>query len=270
MNSICRFLPSKTSTGKIKTVHFVYETDFASMVQPFIKPIYYVHLVTSGKATLKFAGAQTEISEGTLFFFFPGVPYEIEGDGEFRYMYVSFMGASAPELLEELGITLNNSVFYGFSHITEFWFSSILRINQINANILAESVLLYTLSFIPEQEMKNVPNKNSENLFSVLVDYTDTHFRESDLTLRRMADIFAYTEKYLSHYFKEKMNMGFNSYLTNLRLQYAHKLIEKGEKRISYIAAESGFADSLYFSKVFKKSVGVSPTEYIKNKFKTE
>lgn len=265
MDSICRFLPPKSVSGNIKTVHFVYETEFLLMKQPFIRPIYYLHLVTSGEATLKFSGKQYPLKEGTLFFFFSGVPYEIEGDENFRYTYVSFMGANVPEFLAEMGITVENSVFQGYSHLKELWLSSIVRVNNVNANILTESVLLNTLSYIANNKEKTEPNKNSENLLSVIVDYVDTHYREKELSLKKVAKIFAYTEKYLSHFFKSKMGTGFNEYVNNLRLQNALNLIDEGNKSVTEIASKCGFSDPLYFSKCFKRKMGKSPTEYIKN-----
>ena len=264
MDSICRFLPPKSVASGIKTVHFVYETDFPSMKQPFIRSIYYLHLVTSGEAVLKYSNQEYPLKEGSLFFFFAGVPYEIEGDENFRYTYISFMGASVPEFLSELGITIDNSVFHGYLHLKELWLSSIIRINSVNANVLTESVLLNTLSYVAKNKEKSEINKNSENLFSVIVDYVDTHYYEKDITLRNVANMFSYTEKYLSHFFKSKMGIGFNEYVNNLRLQCALNLIDKGMRSISEIALKSGFSDPLYFSKCFKKKTGKSPSEYIK------
>ena len=59
------------------------------------------------------------------------------------------------------------------------------------------------------------------------------------------------------------MSVGFKDYLVNLRMQYAHKLITDGLTSISEIAIRCGYIDPLYFSKAFKKMVGVSPTKYI-------
>lgn len=264
MDSICRFLPPKNFTGNVKAVHFVYETEFRIMKQPFIMPIYYLHLVTSGEAVIRFMSKEYKLSAGSLFFFFPAVPYTIDGSDDFRYAYVSFMGACVPGMLDELGITCDRSVFHGFSHLIELWLSSIVRVNQLNANILTESVLLHTLSYVAADQGNTVQNK-SENLFSVMVDYVDTHYRESDISLRAVADIFSYTEKYLSHFFKTKMKVGFNEYLNNMRLQYAQKLIDEGVTSITEIATQSGFSDPLYFSKVFKKKRGCSPSQYIKS-----
>ena len=265
--SICRFLPSKSYTGNIKTVHFVYETDFANMKQPFLRPIYYAHLVTSGEGTVRFAGTTKKLSPGTLFFFFPAVPYEIDASEDFRYIYISFMGSCVSTLFGELDISLERSVFDGFSHLTDIWMMAIARINHTNANILSESVLLYTLSFISGVK-EDVP-KNSENLFEMIVDYVDVHFQDPDISLKRVADVFSYTEKYLSHFFKKRMGVKFNSYINKLRLQHSHKLIAEGVTSVFEIAARCGYNDPLYFSKTFKKSTGISPREYIKKQNKS-
>lgn len=147
----------------------------------------------------------------------------------------------------------------------ELWLSSIVRVNNVNANILTESVLLNTLSYITKNKEKTEPNKNSENLLSVIVDYVDTHYREKELSLKKVAKIFAYTEKYLSHFFKSKMGTGFNEYVNNLRLQNALELVEKDVCSVTEIALKCGFSDPLYFSRCFKRKMGKSPTEYIKN-----
>ena len=266
MDSICRFMPPKKTVTNLKTVHFVYETDFVSMKQPFIRPIYYLHLVTSGEATIRFSEKAQKLTPGTIFFFFPAIPYEIDDNEDFRYAYISFMGDGVLDLLSDIGITMENSVFKGFSHLIELWLSSIIRISQLNANLLTESVLLNTLSCIAENETAFRPIKNSKQLFDVIVDYVDTHYREPDVSLRAVANIFSYTEKYLSHFFKSNMGIGFNEYVNKLRLQRALDLIEKGADSVTEVALNCGFSDPLYFSKFFKKKTGLSPSKYIQKK----
>ncbi len=265
MESICRFLPPKDVAHDVKAVHFVYETEFSIQQQPFIRPIYYLHLVTAGGGTMHVGDHSFELKEGSLFFFFPAVPCTITADNDFRYAYISFMGSGVPPLLENLGIDMTCPVFQGFSHLIELWMSSIVRVTQLNANILTESVLLHTLSYMSRDVDRSEANKNSENLLPVIVDYVDTHYRESTLTLRSVANMFSYTEKYLSRFFKAKMGMGFNEYVNALRLQTARQMIADGAASVSEIATSCGFNDSLYFSKFFKKRTGYSPREYIKH-----
>lgn len=263
-------MPAKNYTGNLKIIHYVYETEFHTLRQPFIRPVYYMYLVTEGTGIMRMCEEEYSLKTGTLFFSFPGCPYEIEASEDFAYIYISFMGSCVATIFENLEIHLKNPVYYGFEHLIDFWQSSVQRINQINANILTESVLLYTLSFINNKEENVELKKNSENLFDMIVDYVDNHYKEADLSLKKIADIFPYTEKYLSHLFKKNMNVGFNSYLNNLRIQYAHELIANHVDSVSRIAEMCGYGDSLYFSKVFKKSVGVTPSQYIKEASKTK
>ena len=65
------------------------------------------------------------------------------------------------------------------------------------------------------------------------------------------------------------MNIGFTEYLRNLRIKYAVSLFESGLDSVKNVALLSGFKDPLYFSNVFKKTIGVSPREYTENFFKT-
>lgn len=256
-------MPAKSYNGSIKTVHFVYESDFPTLKQPFIHPIYYAYLVTGGNGKLRIYDNEYELEIGTLFFSFPAVPFTVKADESLKYIYVSFMGSGAQELLESLGISLKNPVHHGHSGLIDFWMSAISRVNQKNANILSESVLLYSLSFIAGEEEKSSKSA-PENFFEMLVDYVDSHYRDPDLSLKKIAGIFSYTEKYISYLFKSRKGVGFSKYLNELRIQYARDLMAQRNTSVSEIAAHCGYSDPLYFSKVFRKQMNQSPTEYIR------
>lgn len=262
--SICRFIPAKDYADDLKTVHFVYETDHNSLKQPFLRPIYYLFLVTDGSATLRIADKEHQVGVGDLFFGFPGCSYELESNGAFRYLYISFFGSCVSRIFERLGITIKSPVYSGFDRVSEFWFSAISRFNEKNADFLSESVLLYTLSFIGSEEDGAEIKQNGNTMFEMILEYVENHYRDPSLTLSSVASIFSYTENYLSSMFKKQMHLGFNQYVNHLRIAYALRLIKDGCESVREIALESGFSDALYFSKVFKKKVGVTPSEKIK------
>ena len=54
-------------------------------------------------------------------------------------------------------------------------------------------------------------------------------------------------------------------YLTELRIEEAKKMLMQTDMTVSEISDETGFSDTSYFSKVFLKAVGVSPTHYRRN-----
>ncbi len=264
--SICRFIPAKYYADDLKTVHFVYETEHNRLKQPFLQPIYYLFLVTDGAATLKIAGRSHKVEVGNLFFAFAGYPYELESDGEFRYLYISFFGSCVLQIFERLGIDIGEPVYRGVDNISEIWFSAISRVNEKNADFLPQSVLMYTLSFIGCEEVGEETRQSDKTMLEMILNYVDNHYREPSMTLSSVASIFAYTDNYLSSIFKKQMRMGFNQYVNHLRIAYALRMIEDGCGSVREIASESGFSDALYFSKVFKKKVGMTPSEKIKQR----
>ncbi len=264
--SICRFMTAKNEDTSIQVVRFVYETECLSLKQPFMHPIYVFHIVTKGTATLRLGNSKYSLKRGDIFFAFPAFPYYLDADDEFEYIYISFMGSGATSLLPKCGITPEKPYYADFGFLCTMFENAIRRITPSNSNMLTESVLYYALSFFTNMEHKNETDelKNSNNVFESIVDYVDYHYRESDISLTRLAGVFSYTEKYLSSLFKKNMQIGFVSYLNNLRIQYACELIKNGNLNMSEISVSCGYSDYSYFSKVFKKITGHSPTDGLK------
>jgi AraC-like DNA-binding protein len=79
-----------------------------------------------------------------------------------------------------------------------------------------------------------------------------------------MADFCNLSEGYFSHHFKESVGIAPIKYLTNLRMEKAKFLLSESDLSVSAIAWSLGYGDLLYFSRIFKKIVGESPTIYRK------
>ncbi len=91
--------------------------------------------------------------------------------------------------------------------------------------------------------------------------YIAAHVREH-LTLNDVANSFSISPNYLSQLFKKYNDMGFNEYVTYLKIQEAKKLLAEGNYKIYEIADMLSFESAFYFSKVFKKVEGISPTDH--------
>ena len=269
MNSICQFVPERESQKAIETVYFVYENEFRKMKQPFCSHLYSVHLITHGNGVMTVGEKSFPLEVGTLFFAFPGVSYTVEGSHDLAYMYISFYGEGARELLSRFGIGVERAVFGDLSHLIEFWQSCIRRVSSLNAGVLTEGVLYYTLSFLHPDECALSSCAPKASLFESLLSYVDNNFQSTDLSLKKIADIFSYTEKYLSHLFKKNTGINFNAYLTDLRMKHAAKCIEGGMRSIPMIAEACGYYDPLYFSKVFRRVYGEAPRAYIQKRKET-
>lgn len=261
--SICRFMPVKNEEASLKAVRFVYEAECRTLTQPFVHPIYVFHIVTEGTAILRIDEKAYPLKRGDVFFAFPAYPYYLEADEDFAYIYVSFMGSGAASLLSKCGISPAAAHYPDFGFLCTMFENAIRRLTPFNANLLTEAVLFYALSFFGG-EAEAERDRSAMGLFESLVDYVDHHYREKDLSLGRLAEIFSYTEKYLSSLFKKNMQVGFVQYLNNLRIQYASEQIRCGRLTIAQIADACGYSDYAYFSRVFKKLTGRTPSESIR------
>lgn len=97
------------------------------------------------------------------------------------------------------------------------------------------------------------------------VSYMENHFKEH-INLRDLADKVQLSVRHFNRIFKENYKTTPINYILRLRIEYACLLLRKSKLKISDIAYESGFDDSNYFTRQFKKITGFSPKEYRLNK----
>jgi len=95
--------------------------------------------------------------------------------------------------------------------------------------------------------------------------YIKNHM-DSKLSLQEVAAALCISPNYLSQLFKKYNETGFNDYVTQCKIEEAKRYLNSGEYCIYEIAEKLGFESSFYFSKVFKKVEGVSPSDFQKNK----
>ncbi len=91
--------------------------------------------------------------------------------------------------------------------------------------------------------------------------YINARYQE-DLSIRQIARDMHYSEPYFSKLFTRCFQCNFVSYLTDVRLKNARDMLISPILSIKEISAAVGYADSNYFSKVFRKAYGVSPTDF--------
>lgn len=91
--------------------------------------------------------------------------------------------------------------------------------------------------------------------------YLDGHYREK-LTLESVAEYFFINKYYLARLFREKYGVTLTTYLQQVRITHAKRLLRFTDKKIESIGMECGVGELPYFSRVFKKMEGVSPSEY--------
>lgn len=116
------------------------------------------------------------------------------------------------------------------------------------------------LSLLPEKEADTVPETQ---IAAQAKAYINQHLSEN-LRLEDVAEKFFFSPSYFGVVFKEKTGESFTSYLTTARISKAKELLCDISYSVDMVAASVGFNDRRYFTKIFKKEVGVTPKEYRK------
>lgn len=91
--------------------------------------------------------------------------------------------------------------------------------------------------------------------------FLDEHYREP-ISLGRLADLFYLDKYYLSRIFKEQFGLTINQYLLQFRITKAKQMLRFTNEKIESIGLACGIGEPQYFSRVFKKLEGMSPSEY--------
>lgn len=91
--------------------------------------------------------------------------------------------------------------------------------------------------------------------------YIDRHY-PSEISLNQVARAIFVSPYYISHLFRRELDTTFLKYLTATRIQHARELLVTSEEPLAKIAALSGFPSAMRFRAVFKRSTGMTPTQY--------
>ncbi|MBQ7582678.1 MAG: response regulator [Lachnospiraceae bacterium] len=108
--------------------------------------------------------------------------------------------------------------------------------------------------------------KRANSRYTEVVDevirYISEHFAQEDLSLNTLASHVNVSPNHLSMIFSQQTGQTFIKYLTDLRMHKAKELLKCSNKRGSEIALEVGYKDPHYFSYIFKKTQGMTPTQF--------
>lgn len=110
---------------------------------------------------------------------------------------------------------------------------------------------------------QNSGNKN-RSILKTAVDFIDSHYMEEDMSLNKAANAANVSANHFSALFSQNMGQTFIEYLTNLRMNKAKEYLRCTSMRSSEIAGEIGYKDAHYFSYLFKKTQGMTPSDYRK------
>lgn len=103
--------------------------------------------------------------------------------------------------------------------------------------------------------------KTQKQIYYDIIDHIKSNIHRP-LKVADVAKHFGYNDKYLSHLFRSITGIPLKQYILNTKMDYANYLLTDTNQSIKEISLALGISDSHNFTKVYKKIIGLTPTEY--------
>lgn len=146
------------------------------------------------------------------------------------------------------------------NNITELW-----KFGSIADHYKCYSVVYNLLYYIKTVEAATSDDTNKHRIISPAISYLKTHIYSHNLKIENLSKICGISGTYFRKIFQLKYGVSPQKYILSKRISHAKALIDNGDfESISEVANQVGFSDPLYFSRMFKKAYGVSPSQYAK------
>ncbi|HHW49757.1 MAG TPA: AraC family transcriptional regulator [Clostridiaceae bacterium] len=150
--------------------------------------------------------------------------------------------------------------------------NSVVDINLVNnlLGIVAEYISAVYAALVNTDKIKNPPSVTKLCTETYVLSHALEYIRQNysnNITVKDVSSFCHCSESYLSHIFKNKMKTSIMKYINKLRIEHAKILLLNSDSSVSEIALKTGFCDPNYFSVVFKRFTGLSPSEYRKKGF---
>ncbi len=228
---------------------------------------YYLLHVTKGALTVRFPDGECRAAAGDTVIFPPKYKYSYryEGDGDgISYLWSHFTGSHAEFYLSRLGFFPLPSlrVSHSDAHVGSLFrsmFDIYLREDSFREHDLA-ALLLQILSHLAQ-----AASNSSKAPLMRSVAYINSSYTEQ-IPIPRLAAMENLSNSRYHVVFKQVTGKSPSEYITGLRMLHACELLSGTDMPVKQIGILVGYSDSHFFSKIFKKNLGVSPTEYRKDR----
>ncbi len=205
-------------------------------------------------------------------------PWTREEEREFRHA-AEYGGDEAVALLERLKHRLRHEGYTEqaarkayfrvlslaascFPSIPEFGADGRTPYEQLLKEENLEGLHRLALLFLDEcrrhsRSIEDLPKSYAEQASAIL----EALYAE-DVSLQSVADRINVNPSYLSRVFKQETGENFVSYLTRIRIEKARQMLRNRNVKVYEVASRVGYPNTAYFTKIFKKTTGVTPEEY--------
>lgn len=232
---------------------------------PYGRNDYYLMYMTKGEMKIELDGVQSVIHAGGVVCMSPHTAYlygKTEQDAPIRYYWMHFTGSDCQRILRECGLPLGQVSEIGKSQEASYHFEDIFSEFRKRRPSFDFSVTLkaqYLLLHIG-RALNQEGNAGASPVERSLK-YIHTNIKQN-FSVKELAEMEFLSPSRYREVFRETTGLSPLEYILRQRIHHACELIEQGDLSLSQVAELCGFTDRLYFQRVFKKRMSVTPGEY--------
>lgn len=238
------------------------------IVGPAVREHYLMHYCLSGRGVYRAQGVKYEIGPGEGFLILPGelTSYQADDQEPWSHIWVGFSGSRAAQYLQCCGLGKEHRTYQcAQPQRLEACVEAMMSFDTAGAgNELLLLGELYTFLGWVAQSAQGSARRSRETAaeyVELAMEYIRSHFQE-DLTVAKLAQYVGLNRSYLTTVFQNTINMSPQQYLMRFRMEWAAKMLCEDKLTVGEIARSCGYPDPLTFSKAFKRTLGVTPTQY--------
>ena len=233
---------------------------------PGVRDHYLLHYIVSGRGQYRVDDRTFVLSAGDAFLAGPETPifYQSDPQEPWEYYWVGFDGPSAPLLLAQTPFSRKSPVIHPAAG--ERLRQGLLDIYKARGGDYASAVrmagyLQAALGLL----MAPAPHSGREESLADYARQGAQLLRQNysrSMGVEELARQTGISRSYLYRAFQAEFHCSPSQYLTRYRLRRACQLLRHSQLSVSAVAASVGYEDPFYFSRAFKRELGVSPTDY--------
>ena len=228
--------------------------------------------IAAGKAHFHINGKEEIVTAGHMVLYRPKEPqkYEYYGEDQTEVYWVHFTGSNVTNILRSYGLTKDKKIFYCGSGLEyQNHFRSMIQELQMCKDDYSEMLEIHLRQiFIKLHRYFNTVSKVNNSQIAAEIDKATLYFTEHynrNICIEEYAKKHHMSTSWFIRNFKQYTGITPMQYILSIRIYNAEILLQNEHYNITEISNIIGYDNPLYFSRIFKKTKGISPSEYRKN-----
>lgn len=238
---------------------------------PIIRNEYIFHYIYEGEGVLYIDNKEYPLTKDQAFVLPANVLtyYKASAENPWDYAWIKITGPKAVELLQKAGMTRRHPIFVPTEPCDKIGLClrEILQNHDQEYFCMGKLYEMFQLliDFSNRRQEEGAREEPELRYIQIVMDYIANKYSEP-IRIKEIADVCGLERSYLSKVFKYGTGQTPQEYLLQFRMNKAKQLLQNPDISVQYVSYSVGYNDPFAFSKLFKREMGISPSQWRKRR----